>query len=471
MGLGHSPAIVSEGLVFYFDPINTRSYAGTGLTGFNLIDTSINGSFLNGPVYDTANKGSIYFDGVDDYIDFGSSTIFKLLDNFTLSAWVKSSVYGDRAILGNFGPSTDYSGFNLNIQPSNKFAFLTGSAATATYLYSNDTFALNTWYHLTAVRQNGTNYLYVNGVGQSSTNTQVVKYSNQNFYFAKWYSNLTGFYHNGQIASASFYNKALSSTEILQNYNATKKRFLPEENIVTNGLIYNFDAGNSRSYAGTGLTAFDLAGSGTTYTLTNGPAFSTLNGGSLSFDGTNDYLINTARTPDCEFQYSSAFTIMAYCKITENSATGYIVNNRTTDASSTLYTGWGLVQDAGIILGFVGGYPGNTLSWRRAGISTTSFNNSVYNQWAHIAFVNTGVAGEQKIFINGVNATNSASDDTTPPYTINYGTSHRIYIGYDGAQAHPLSANISQVQIYSRALSSTEILQNYNAAKSRYGLS
>ena len=140
MGLGHSPAVVSEGLVFYFDPINTRSYAGTGLTGFNLIDTSIVGSFVGGAVYDVANKGSIYFDGIDDYIDFGSSTVFKLTDNFTLSAWVKSAVYGDRAILGNFGPSSDYSGFNLNIQPSNKFAFLTGSAATATYLYSNDTF-------------------------------------------------------------------------------------------------------------------------------------------------------------------------------------------------------------------------------------------------------------------------------------------------------------------------------------------
>ena len=70
MGLGHSPAIISEGLVFYFDPINTRSYAGTGLTGYNLIDTSIVGSLVGGAVYDVANKGSIYFDGVDDRISF-----------------------------------------------------------------------------------------------------------------------------------------------------------------------------------------------------------------------------------------------------------------------------------------------------------------------------------------------------------------------------------------------------------------
>ncbi len=474
MGLGHSPIVVSEGLVFYFDPINTRSYAGTGLTGYNLINTSIVGTFTNGPAYDSANKGSVYFDGVDDYIDFGSSTTFKLIDNFTLSAWVKSTVYGDRAILGNFGPSTDYSGFNLNIQPSNKFAFLTGSAASATYLYSNDTFLLNKWYHLTAVRSNGTNYLYVNGVGQSSTNTQVVKYSNQNFYFGKWYSNLTGFYHNGHIASAALYNRALSSTEILQNYNATKKRFSPEENIVKNGLVYYFDAGNTNSYAGTGLTAYDIAGSGATNSLVNGPAFSTLNGGSIYFDGSDDHIVNNSRTTSSEFQYTSAFTIIAFCKIIENTNTGYIVNNRTTDGSSTLYTGWGVVQDQGTIVGFVGGYPGgNTLSWRRAGISTTSFNNLVYNKWAQVTFVNTGVAAGQKIYINAIDYTSYATDDTNPPYTVNYAGAHRIYIGQDGTGAgvHPMTANIAQVQIYNRALSSTEILQNYNASKGRYGLS
>ena len=455
MGLGHSPAIVSEGLVFYFDPINTRSYAGTGLTGYNLIDTSINGSFLNGPVYDTANKGSIYFDGVDDYIDFGSSTIFKLLDNFTLSAWVKSSVYGDRAILGNFGPSTDYSGFNLNIQPSNKFAFLTGSAATATYLYSNDTFALNTWYHLTAVRQNGTNYLYVNGVGQSSTNTQVVKYSNQNFYFAKWYSNLTGFYHNGQIASASFYNKALSSTEILQNYNATKKRFSPEENIVRDGLVFHIDAANTNSYPGLGTTAFNIAGVGATGILLNGVGFGISSGGSFIFDGTNDYIdcgtdsitnfATTTMSAEIMFQTTGATTRPHLINRGIDGGTGQFafILEALTPPKMRLY----LDKGSG---------------WTAVATGNTTIQN---NQWIHAVAVYDGT--NAYIYVNGTLDVSAASTGTLRSIP-----SNSVTIGYyTPGGGHYLTGKIPFARLYNKALSSTEVLQNYNALKGRYGLS
>ena len=443
MGLGHSPAIVSEGLVFYFDPINTRSYAGTGLTGFNLIDTSINGSFLNGPVYDTANKGSIYFDGVDDYIDFGSSTIFKLLDNFTLSTWVKSSVYGDRAILGNFGPSTDYSGFNLNIQPSNKFAFLTGSAATATYLYSNDTFALNTWYHLTAVRQNGTNYLYVNGVVQSSTNTQVVKYSNQNFYFAKWYSNLTGFYHNGQIASASFYNRALSSTEVLQNYNATKKRFSPEENIVLDGLILEFDAGNSSSYSGIGNTGYTVAGAGVTASLINGTSFSTLNGGSFVFDGSNDHIILNDFYLT-QTNSSNEYTIMASGKLATIS-TG--VRQLVSSDSGGYDWSFGAAGTGYFIFTGAGSTSASTqdLNWHIFAAQWSSAGSRLYLD--NSLLINTTVAYDA-----GINQTFIGKNPT---------------VGF----GEYWNGNVGTVLIYNRILTTQELTQNYNALKGRYGLS
>jgi hypothetical protein len=159
MGLGHSPSIVVDGLVFYIDPNNTNCYSGSGNTIYNLVNPSIGGTFVgytSNPIDNTENR-SLFFDGTNDYVDFGSSSLFKLTDNFTLSCWVKSSVYGDRAILGNFGPSSNYSGFNLNIQPSNKFAFLTGSQPNATYLYADSTFSLNTWYHVTGLRRSGTN--------------------------------------------------------------------------------------------------------------------------------------------------------------------------------------------------------------------------------------------------------------------------------------------------------------------------
>lgn len=241
--------------------------------------------------------------------------------------------------------------------------------------------------------------------------------------------------------------------------------------ISMDGLIFSFDAGNSRSYAGSGNTAYDLASSTTTYALTNGPTYSSSNGGAIVLDGTNDFLYNPTRNITTEFQYNSAFTIVAWCKITENTAEGYLVNNRTQDISGTQYTGWALIQANGEILGFVGGYPSSVFSWRRVGSGTTVFSNLVYNKWAHIVFLNNGTAGQQKIYINGDNATNTASDDTTPPYTINYtGGTHRIYIGYDGTQTHPLTGNVAQVQLYNRALSAAEVKQNYNATKRRFGL-
>jgi hypothetical protein len=444
MGLGHSPIVVSEGLVFYFDPINTRSYAGTGLTGYNLINTAIVGTFTNGPAYDSANKGSINFDGVDDYIDFGSSTTFKLIDNFTLSAWVKSTVYGDRAIVGNFGPSTDYSGFNLNIQPSNKFAFLTGSAASATYLYSNDTFLLNKWYHLTAVRSNGTNYLYVNGVGQSSTNTQVVKYSNQNFYFGKWYSNLTGFYHNGHIASAALYNRALSSTEILQNYNATKKRFSPEENIVTNGLVLYYDAGNNSSYAGTGNTAFSVVGIGYTATLVNGPTFTSTAGGGFVFNGTFKYILmpsvidsNNDLTVSFWNRRLSTGSIHNLLHGVDQSAYFQVRYN----ASNAVQ----LVKSNAADMGSFTGY-------------TSTANNDVYLTVRFTKSSNT-----YDLYINGSyisSITNAQTFVTNGPL---------LGSGYPGSEH--FNGYIYSFTYYNRVLTSTEILQNYNALKSRYGLS
>ena len=241
-------------------------------------------------------------------------------------------------------------------------------------------------------------------------------------------------------------------------------------NVNASGLVFSLDASSNRSYIGSGTTTVDLT-AGASANLVNGVGFTSSNGGSFVFDGTNDYIAFSSRTTNLEFQYSSAFTVSIFCYITENSDTGHIINNRFSDAAGPNYCGWVIMQTGGYIWCLIGGYPNGSFGWRQVTISTSSFSSLVYNKWCQITLLNTGVAGEQKIYLNGVDHTNSASDYSNPPYTINYSNGNsRLYIGYGALGEHPTSSQVSQVQIYNRALSAQEIKNNFEATRDRYGI-
>ena len=240
--------------------------------------------------------------------------------------------------------------------------------------------------------------------------------------------------------------------------------------VVRSGLVLHLDAANRKSYPGTGTVWNDLSGASNNGTLVNGVAYSAANNGSMVFDGGNDSVSFSQRIITTEFQYNNAFTVSSFCQIKENSGEGYIINNRFTDTNGTLYAGWGLMNSNGQIWGFVGGFPSG-FGWRRVQTSSSAFTSLVYNKWCHITYVNTGIAGEQKIYLNSVNNTNIVIDDTNPPYTINYSNGNsRIYVGVDGTYPHNLTGDISQISVYNRALTVTEISQNFNALRGRYGI-
>ena len=83
MAVGYNPSIVSDGLVFFLDAANTRSYSGSGNTANGLIG-GINGTLVNGVGFTSSNNGSFVFDGTNDYVDFPSYTP----DANTISIWV-----------------------------------------------------------------------------------------------------------------------------------------------------------------------------------------------------------------------------------------------------------------------------------------------------------------------------------------------------------------------------------------------
>ena len=87
MGLSHSPRIVTDGLVFCVDAANKRSYPGVGTTWTDLTANKNNGTLTNGPTFDSANGGSIVFDGTNDYVDLGSSLSISTSSPFSVEFW------------------------------------------------------------------------------------------------------------------------------------------------------------------------------------------------------------------------------------------------------------------------------------------------------------------------------------------------------------------------------------------------
>ena len=446
MGLGHSPIVVSEGLVFYFDPINTRSYAGTGLTGYNLINTAASGALVGGALYDTANKGSIYLDGVNDYINF---TTQPISDNNSLSinCWVKfttiPSTFTPIIDAGNVGGGT--SGYCISFDNTRKIYMAINSG----FVNINYTFATNTWYNIAGTAQQGTPYsikVYVNGVeaaiGSSGASNNLTNINSNLRIGSNFVGTIT--YLNANIGSLSIYNRALSSSEVLQNYNVTKKRFSPEENIVTNGLVLYYDAGNNSSYAGTGNTAFSVVGIGYTATLVNGPTFTSTAGGGFVFNGTFKYILmpsvidsNNDLTVSFWNRRLSTGSIHNLLHGVDQSAYFQVRYN----ASNAVQ----LVKSNAADMGSFTGY-------------TSTANNDVYLTVRFTKSSNT-----YDLYINGSyisSITNAQTFVTNGPL---------LGSGYPGSEH--FNGYIYSFTYYNKVLTSTEILQNYNASKGRYGLS
>jgi hypothetical protein len=208
---------------------------------------------------------------------------------------------------------------------------------------------------------------------------------------------------------------------------------------VTDGLVLALDAGNTKSYPGSGTTWTDLSGRGNTGTLTNGPTYSSSNGGSLIFDGTNDY--STTGTSGFSFG-SSAGTLSAWAKTNTLSNIGWIVSYGSPNASQSRFIG---IFNTTY---YFGGY-GNDIT--ASGVPL--------NTWFNMVGVYDGT--NASMYINGV----LVSGPTAKTWNT---VASNSQVGRQTNGGEYWNGNVAQVQIYNRALTAQEISQNYNALKSRY---
>ena len=222
------------------------------------------------------------------------------------------------------------------------------------------------------------------------------------------------------------------------------------QKIVTNGLILHLDAAQLRSYPGSGTTWTDLSGNGNNGTLTNGPTFNSGNGGSIVFDGVNDYITvnNTLNIG------TGAYTVSVWIKV--DVTTGKRITWKRFGGIGNGYSMFIRNQKFAFEvlnnITFVEMYCTSTFSINTFYNVTAVFNRST-TSYIYLNGVEDGTA-DMTVF-SGNNITN----------TITYlvGGGGTVGGGY-------VDGNIYNVLQYNRALSATEVLQNYDATKSRFGL-
>ena len=219
-------------------------------------------------------------------------------------------------------------------------------------------------------------------------------------------------------------------------------------NIVTEGLVLALDAGNKKSYPGSGTTWTDLSGQGNNGTLQNGPTFDSGNNGSIVFDGVNDYIsiesisLNSANITAISWVYLNSFYE------SQNSTIGIHIDGGTNGgfrvyAKSSLTGVW--------------------MRYSNGNATSISSNNTLpLNKWFQITFISDGQTG--KIYLNE-NVFLSGTFSNTP---VNVNGS--AWISRFSGGGYYLVGNTSTSLLYNRALTPQEVQQNYNATKSRFGL-
>ena len=436
MGVSGGSKSTGEGLVFYIDPANARSYSGIGNTIYDLVNTSIGGTFINGALIDASNNRSIYIDGVNDYVAFPVNTSLNLgTGDFTVNVWLRASsvaYYGTIFALDN----TSQGNGILMYTELTTGTFRTWCAGVTKV--GTTRICTNAWTQVTLTRTSGTCRQYVNGVLDESYSAPNGITANHNLRMG--YPYIDNYPYFGYFGHTQVYNRALSASEILDQYNRNIKKYLSSENIITNGLLLNYDAGNPNSYAGTGVTINNVAGVGSTGILTNGPTFSQLNGGIIYFDGSNDYIQIINEIPPL-----STFTIDLWV----NSAVP-------ADGHRIIFDGYYTFRIS-ILSGKYMVGAGDGTNW--INFYLYSARNPIYNTWEHICWTWDG--SKSKLYLNGVfEAEQSSAAFSTVTREIRL--AGFVQGGYNW------NGKLSTSKIYNRALSSSEVLQNYNATKNRY---
>jgi len=242
------------------------------------------------------------------------------------------------------------------------------------------------------------------------------------------------------------------------------------DNVVTDNMVVYLDAGNNSSYSGSGTSWNDVSGNSNNFTLVNGPTYSSSDGGAIVFDGTNDFARSAANASFFAFGTSNDYSYGVWAKMDSTADTESLLSCATPDGGGTPNS-------------FQLDFEGTNTRIRHLFRDASSQRNFtplqasalVGTDWFYVMVVNDRSENELKIYVNGTSHDDSDSIYGTATDVHNFSaasdTTGEFKIGVNRGGNAFIDGRVAQVHVYKgKALTASEVLQNYNASKSRYGL-
>ena len=226
--------IVSDGLVFNMDAANRASYPKTGTTATDTVE-SVSGTLQGGTTFSTDGIGSFYYGGSDEYISLTTSLLSHVsnVETFTIGQWAKPAASNDFMTLGHID-THPYARMNFGTWNNGWIIYNIGTTGDTSGCAMYKTYTnWNNWSYWcctydknqgsSADRLKG----YIDGVDPGGwTETTTPGYNTGTITnFDLGYAGAYGAYSYGYQGPVHIYNRALSASEVLHNYNALKSRF------------------------------------------------------------------------------------------------------------------------------------------------------------------------------------------------------------------------------------------------------
>lgn len=462
MGVNYNPKIVTDGLILCLDAANRRSYPGTGNTWFGLVRGN-NVTLQNGPTFDANNGGNIVFNGSSNYLT--GNTLPTGISPFTMCFWLNftsaissdfGSDYGTVLFSGNQANTYELvvTTENVTIGPPYKLVLQKYDGAITGECKVIDIDMPIQRYHNLVVMRDGddSQKIYLNG--------KLVATGNISSAFGTGTLHIGGApaaasydgYLNGKIAIVQQYNRALTPTEVQQNFDAFRGRFgldlpvPPPEPPYQLPVLY-LDAANNSSYSGSGSTWIDLSANTNDATLVNTPTYNAASfGGEIYFNGQIDNEYATVAN-SASLIFDNRFSVSVFVSIDSANASYQGVIGKTTSGSWN--DGWGLYEDGDNMYFFVN-------SWNTYEANTTIDGLGVAN------YTGTFDGDTVKLYKNG-----TLVGSKSAPNLVNSNAPMDIMRLTDSYNA---KGGLHIVQVWRKALSDAEVTSNFDTFKGRFGL-